>query len=149
MSVHSICDGSTVQNNLQQTAYRCPKPAAPISYTLSLQPTHYDANWFSFETSLLQASLLDARSLAVRLQMLEWLLVLTKIFDFFQRWASTCRLHPTSARVHHKSQDPRSGCRHKAQNRTHAQENAQQANFPSTVFTTTTRRIQYSTTCQQ
>ena len=140
--VHSIYDGSTVRNNLQPTAYRFPKLASPISYTLSLRPTHYDADWFSFKTSLSWASLLDARSLAIRLQMLGWLLVLATIFDFFQRWASTCKLHLTGARVHHKSQDPQSGCRQRAQNRTHAQANAQRANFPSNMFTTTTRRIQ-------
>ena len=58
-------------------------PGCVQSPRLSLRPTHYDAGWFSSESSLLWASLLDARSLAIHLQWVGWSLVLATNFNVF------------------------------------------------------------------
>ena len=114
--VHSVWNGSTVQTNLQQPACRFPD-AAFTSFLSTLRPTHYLADWFSSETSLSRASLLDARLPVVHLQRLGWSLASATIFNFWLQFcASTCRLPPNghTRTPHGHTGLPQSGCSHRA-----------------------------------
>ena len=131
MFVRSIWNGSTIQTNLQFSTYRFPKRLHTISCKLTRRPTHFSAVSFSSETSLSWA-LFPKHSLARRPPIDAGMVAfLATGFDFFQRWASTCRVHPTGVRVQpHNHRIPKWGAVEGNGNNTLTAQTKTQANNP-------------------
>ena len=91
----------------------------------------------------------SARSLAVHLQRLGWLLVLATIFSFsLQRWARHLQASFDGHTHTPQAQDPQSGRNHRAHKQTRAGKRTA-SKLPSNVFTAIARRIQHFNHMQQ
>ena len=130
----------------------CSSPPADFQSLRSFPPNlPYDLHIMlptrcSSKTSLLRASLLDARSPAVHLQRLGWLLVSATIFNrWLQLCASTCRLPPNgrTRTPHGHTGLPQSGCSHKALTTTGSHAQSQATEYWRERTTIIPRRIQH------